>query len=126
MGRFATQHSLFVIIDGLDEVKGGEQSRKQITHQLGALAAKHTNVQIIILSRDPAPMPTEGKVQTFKITHDHTREDLEHVAGHALHGYVHYQGQSEHAREAVVEQLSHAAKGSFLGLLLTVKFLRQE
>lgn len=126
LGRFSSKNALFVVIDGLDEVKGGEQSRNQVTHQLGALAAKHTNIQTIILSRDPAPKPTKGRIQTFKISHDHTHEDLRHVAGHALHGDVHYQGQSEHAREAIVEQLIHAANGNFLSLLLTIKFLRQE
>ena len=126
LGRFASKHPLFVIIDGLDEVKGGEQNKMKVTQQLGALAAKHTNVQNIILSRDSAPLPTKGKTHTFKITQDHTHDDIRHVAEHALHNYEHYQDQSEHSREAVVDQLVHAAKGNFLGLLLTIKFLRQE
>lgn len=126
LGRFASRYPLFVTIDGLDEVKGGEQNRKQVTDRLGALAAKHTNIQTVVLSRDPAPKPTKGKIQTFKITHDHTHDDCRHVAEHALHGYEHYQRQGEHAREAVVDQLIHAANGNFLGLLLTIKFLRQE
>lgn len=126
LGRFAGKHPLFVIVDALDEVKGGEQNRKQVTDHLGALAAKHSNIQTIILSRDPAPTPTSGKTEIVKITHDHTQEDLTHVARHALHGYVHYQEQGEHDREAVVNKLVHAANGNFLGLLLTIKFLRQE
>lgn len=125
LGRFASKHPLFVIIDGLDEVKGGEQNRK-VTQKLGALAAKHTNIQNIVLSRDSAPLPTKGKTHTFNITHDHTHDDIRHVAEHALHNYEHYQDQSEHAREAVIDQLVHAAKGNFLGLLLSIKFLRQE
>ena len=126
LGRFASKTPLFVVIDGLDELKGGEQNRNHITHRLGALAAKHNNIQTILLSRDPAPKPTEGKIQTFKITREHTHEDLRHVAAHALHGDMHYQEQSEHTREAIVEQLMHAANGNFLGLLLTIKFLRKE
>ena len=126
LGRFASKHPLFVIMDGLDEVKGGEKDRKQVTDHLGALAGKYTNIKTIILSQDPAPKPTKGKIQTFEVTHDHTHNDCRHVAEHALHGYVHYQGQSEHDREAIVDQLIHAAHGNFLGLLLTIKFLRQE
>ena len=126
LDRFASKHPLFVIIDGLDEVKGSEQNKKKVTQQLGALAAKHTNIQNIILSRDSAPLPTKGKTHTFKITHDHTHDDIRHVAEHALHNYEYYQDQSEHSREAVVDQLVHAAKGNFLALLLTIKFLRQE
>lgn len=126
LGRFASKHPLFVIIDGLDEVRGGEQNRNKVTQQLGLLAAKHVNIQNIVLSQDSAPLPTKGNTHTFKITHDHTHDDIRHVAEHALHNYENYQDQSEHAREAVVDHLVHGARGNFLGLLLTIKFLRQE
>lgn len=126
LGRFASKHPLFVIVDALDQVIGGEQFRKQVTDQLGALAAKHSNIQAIILSRDTGHKSTNGKTQTFQISHDDIHEDLTHVAEHALHGYMHYQGQAEHDREAVVDKLVRASNGNFLGLLLTIKFLRQE
>ena len=124
--RFASKNPVFVIVDALDDVKGGEQSRKEVTNHLGAIATRHTNIQTIILSRDPSPSPTRGKFHTFTITHDHTHDDSRHVAGHALHRYQIFQDQGEHAREGVVDQLIHAAKGNFLSLLLTIKFLRQE
>ena len=126
LGRFASKHPLFIIIDGLDQVKGGEQNKKQVANQLGALAAKHTNIQTIIFSQDPAPKPTKGNFQTLKISQDHTHDDCRHIAEHALRDYVHYRGQGEHAREAVVDQLVHAASGNFLRLLLTIRFLKQE
>ena len=124
--RFASKYPVLVIVDALDDVKGGEQSRKQVTNQLGALAMKHTNIQTITLSRDPSPTPTKGKFYTFKLTNDHTHNDSRHVAEHALHTYQIYHDQGEHAREGVVDHLVHAAKGNFLNLLLTIKFLRQE
>ena len=126
LGRFVSKHPLFVIIDGIDKMRGGEPSRKQISNQLGALAAKHANIQTITLSRDALPIPTKGKIQTFKITNDHTHDDSRHVAEHALRGYQYYSEQGEHAREAIVDQLIHAAKGNFLYLLLNIKFLKQE
>ncbi len=126
LGQFARKHPLLVIIDSLDEVRGGEQSRKQVTNHLGAVAAKHTNVQSIVLSRDSLSTPSKGKIQTFKITRDHTHDDSRHIAEHALRDYQHYQEQGEHAQEAVVDHLIHAANGNILGLLLTIKFLRQE
>ena len=125
LGRFASKHPLCVIVDGLDELRGGEQSQKHVSNKLGAFAAKHTNVQTIILSRDSPPIPTKG-IQTFKVTRDHIHEDLRHVAEHALRGYQQYSEQSEHAREAVVDHLIHAASGNFLSLLLTIRFLRHE
>ena len=126
LGQFASKKPFFVIVDALDEVKGGEQSRKQVSNQLGELAAKHTNIQTIILSRDAPPMPNKGMVQIFNITPDHTHDDSRHVAEHALQGCHYYSEQGEHAREAVVDQLIHAANGNFLGLRLTIKSLRQE
>ena len=126
LDRFAKKQPLIVIIDGLDDLGGGEQSRKRVSNQLGALSAKHTNIQTIILTRDATSVPTKGSIQTMKITHDHTHEDLRHVAEHALREYQPYSEQSEHAREAVVDQLARAASGNFLALLLTIKFLRHE
>lgn len=126
LSRFSNKHPLFVIIDGIDEMRGGEPSRKQVSNQLGTLAAGHANIQTITLSRDVLPVPTKGKIQTFKITSDHTHDDSRHVAEHALRGCQYYSEQGEHAREAVVDLLIHAAKGNFLYLLLTIRFLRQE
>ena len=126
LAQFASKDPLFVIVDALDEVKGGEQSRKQLSNQVAALAAKHTQVQTIILSRETPPKPSKGKIQTFEILRDHTHDDFRHVAEHALRGYKHYSEQGEHAREAVIDQLIHASNGNFLGLLLTIRFLRQE
>ena len=126
LAQFASKHPLFVIVDGLDEVKGGEQSKKQFSNQLAALAAKHAKLQTIILSRAAPPMPSKGKIQTFEISRDHTHDDFRHVAEHAFRGYQNYSDQGEHAREAVIDQLIHAANGNFLGLLLTIRFLRQE
>ena len=127
LGRFASsRHPLFVVIDALDQVSGGEQGRKHVANQLESLAAKHSDIQIIILSRDLPHMQTKHKARTFTITRDHTHDDTRHVAEHALHEYQHYQEQSEHAREAVIDQLVHAANGNFLSLLLTIKFLRHE
>lgn len=126
LSRFANKHPLFVIIDGIDEMRGGEPSRKQVSNQLGTFAAKHANIQTLTLSRDILPVPTKGKIQKFTITSDHTHDDSRHVAEHALRGCQYYSEQGEHAREAVVDQLIHAAKGNFLYLLLTIRFLRQE
>ena len=126
LDRFAKKQPLLVIIDGLDELGGGDQSKKQVSNQLTALSAKHTNLQTIILSRDATPVPSKGSIQTLTITRDHTHEDLRHVAEHALREYQPYSEQGEYAREAVVDQLARAANGNFLALLLTIKFLRHE
>ena len=126
LDRFAKQQPLFVIIDGLDQMGGGEHSSKRVSNQLGALSAKHANIQTIILSRDATPMPAKGSIQTLTITRDHTHEDLRHVAEHALREYQPYSEQGEHACEAIVDQLARAANGNFLALLLTIKFLRHE
>ena len=127
LGRFASgRHPVFVIVDALHQINGGEQGRKRVTNHLGTISAKHSNLQTIILSRDPAVLPTKGKVQKFEITPDHTLEDLRHISEHAFHKYKIFQEQGEHAREATIDQLIHAANGNFLTLLLTIKFLRQQ
>ena len=121
LDRFAGKDHLMMIIDGVNEVKGG-----LVTDRLARLASKHGRVQAMMLSSGPAPTLKHGKIHNFEITVDHTHEDLRHITEHALHDYVHFKDQSEHAREAVIEQLLHAAHGNFLWIILTTFLLRQE
>ena len=116
---------LMIVVDGLNELKSHENSKKVMEH-FGKFTSKHGRLQAITLSRSSPHKPSKGKIQPLEIKPDYTHDDLQHIAEHALHGYVHYKDQGEHVQEAIVEQLVNAARGDFLWLLLTVYFLRKE
>lgn len=127
LDRFAGKGSdhLMIVIDGLDELKNHNKVKSVMDH-MGLFTSKHGRLQVITLSRTSPHEPSKGKTQPFQIKPDYTREDLRHIAEHALEGYVHYKNLSEHAQETIVERLIHTARGNFLCLLLTIYFLRVE
>ncbi|KAI9744104.1 MAG: hypothetical protein M1818_002256 [Claussenomyces sp. TS43310] len=119
-----TAGSLMLIFDGLDEIAGGQASFDAIIKRLEAFSLAHKNVQTIIISRQYSP--NKAGVQLVEVTPDRTHDDMEQVLEKALRYHIHFQDQSDFDREAVVEQLVHEAKGSFLWALLTLGLLGKE
>ena len=124
--RFQDKNQVMVVMDGIDEVYGGQKVVQSVMNKLGSLSSSHPNVQVIYTSRDSALKPDKGNLSDFKITADHTHEDLRSVIDRCLADYKYFHSRSEHARENLVEQLLHAAHGNFLWGILTVALLRRE
>ena len=123
----AKTSNMMIVIDGLDHavVKGGQTSVNSVRKQLYGLASKNPHVQTIILSQESEAV-NKAPIRAFKISPDDVHRDLQHVAGHALRGYAHFDDRNEHEREAIIEKISHASQGSFLWAALTIHFLKQE
>ncbi|KAL9029307.1 MAG: hypothetical protein Q9196_002433 [Gyalolechia fulgens] len=117
---------LMIVVDGWDELEGGQQHITRTVDQLASIASKHGNVQAILSSRGSASKPSHGKTRNFAITSGHTHEDLRLLIDGLLEHYEHFRHQSEHTREKIVEQLLHAAKGDFLWAILTTFLLKRE
>ena len=125
-GIVAKSENIMIVVDGLDEVHGGEQTAKTIRDHLATISLKHSTVQIVILSRDPVISSSKAKIQKLEITSDHTHSDLQHMTEHTLEHYSHFRNLEEFKQEGIAEQISHASKGNFLWVILTVMFLKQE
>lgn len=126
LSRYRDTDHLMIIVDGLDDFEGGQQQTARVADQLTQLASKHRNTQAIFCTRGAASKPGHGSTRDFVISPDHTHEDLRLVIDNLLRGYRHFDHQGEHAREKIVEQLLHAAKGNFLWAILTVFLLKRE
>ena len=128
LNHVAKQNNLIIVVDGLDKdvVRGGQKSVRSIRSQLHQLASKHQRVQTVILSQELDFVTDNDHIQILKISPDDVHNDIRHIAEHALYGYVHFEDRNEHEREAIVEKISHAARGSFLWVKLTAEFLKQE
>jgi hypothetical protein len=113
-----------IIIDGLDD-RCGHKNAVSISNRIGELASKHRRVKAVVLARNSAHLPKD-KTQVFGITADHTHNDLEHIAKHALHECQHFLNQSDEEQRAIIHKLVHAAKGNFLWIELVTKALKQE
>ena len=126
LGRAQKANDTMIVIDGLDHCHGGEKVAKLVGHRLASLAAKHPQVQVILLSRFTEVGIDHGKQQPFAITPNHVREDLLTVIDHSFGDHKHFRSRSEHSQEKVVEQILHAAKGNFLWAILTTMLLKRE
>ncbi|KAL9593550.1 MAG: hypothetical protein Q9219_007499 [cf. Caloplaca sp. 3 TL-2023] len=117
---------LMIVVDGLDELEGGNQHIIKTMNHLASLASKHSNVQTIVFSHGPVTKSSHGHTREFAITSDHTHEDLRLVIHSLLRRQNHFQHQDEHGRERIVGQLLHAARGNFIWARLAVSLLQRE
>jgi hypothetical protein len=113
-----------IIVDGLDD-RCGHHTAVNVSGRIDALLSKHSRAKAIILARNTVHLPKE-RVQVFAVTPDHTHHDMEHITKHSLHDCHHYLHQSVDEQRAIVQLLTHAAKGNFLWIQLVAKALKKE
>jgi tetratricopeptide (TPR) repeat protein len=116
--------SLMIVVDGLDD-KLGQQNATKISKRLVTFASNYKHVRAIILSRNFASQNTP-KTKMLAITPDSTHNDLQHIMGQALRCSEYFSIKNDHEKEAIVEKLTHAAKGNFLNAQLITKTLSQQ
>ena len=114
--------NLMVVIDGLDELKGGKDA---ITSRFYELALKHKNIRVILLSRS-LPSTNSNSLRHIAITPDMTHNDLEQVLRRSFSTYHCFSHLEEHSQESIVEKLVHHSKGSFLFATLVAERLKTE
>ncbi|KAL8811714.1 MAG: hypothetical protein Q9200_001577 [Gallowayella weberi] len=117
---------LMIVVDGLDEMEGGQHPASEAANHIMLLASKYNNVQAIICSRGTIAKSGLGKTRNFVVTSDRNHDDLRLVIDKSLSGCKHFDHQDEHTRENIVEHLLHAAKGNFLWASLTPFVLKRE
>lgn len=111
-----------IIIDGLDQLKGGDVSR--IVKIVTDLSCKHRALRSIILSRpSPALTTANQHTQSFQIKADDVYDDIHHIATHALQSCEQYMALKETERIRVTDQLVKTARGCFLWLSLVTRTL---
>ena len=116
--------NLMIVIDGLDN-RVGHQNADTIGNKLGAFASRYTHIRALILSRNTVHLH-KVKTTALAITADHTHNDLQHLTEHALKGCEYFRVQNDHEQEAIVEKVTHAAKGNFLTAQLIIKSLKRQ
>jgi hypothetical protein len=116
--------NIMIIIDGLNETRGGQQVSHEIADRLTTLTKKHKRARLITFSRSEPPK--KDGTQLLEISADDTHRDVRHVVEQSLRSYAHYKSQSEFEREKIVEQIVHHAKGSFLWASLVLASLKDE
>ena len=118
-----TSKNLVIIVDGLDEIKGGESTALRLFEKLHQLSAQHNTVKTITLSRlSKLTKPS----RQFNIDATHTRDDLYHFVDRSLNSYQHFHVQKQNDKEATIERVTQSANGSFIWAGLAVEIIKNE
>ena len=120
-----TSNNLMIVVDGLDEVMGGQSAALPIFERLHEItAAKHNTVKTIVLSRPFPKLPRPAR--QFAIDPTHTHDDIHHLVERSLNLYHHFHHQKQSDKEVIIERITHSANGSFLWAALTAETLKKE
>ncbi|KAK2027356.1 hypothetical protein LX32DRAFT_694858 [Colletotrichum zoysiae] len=105
--------NLFLVIDGLDEVRGGAAKAEELHKRLHTSIGKLQMIKAATFSR-PISHLGGSRCKHLIITPDHVRDDVELYLVNRLSQNDCFKAQNADARQALVKQISDLARGSFL------------
>jgi len=117
-------NDLVVVIDGIDELSGSQTSPSAVVQKLTEVTAQATRTRLIVLSTSTVSSTSHG--WHHEITEDNIHDDIHAVTLRALIRNRHFQAKSGPEQDALLDQLVHAAKGSFLWVILACEILKLE
>lgn len=118
-------NSSIIIVDGLDEVVGGQAAGQQLLEKLTKAVGRGKRTKLIGLSQSLA-LPSGARGQTYKIAPEDTRDDIHTVALRSLARVPIFTKKPAHEQETIIASILDASKGSFLWTILLTEALRYE
>ncbi|KAM0720657.1 hypothetical protein Q7P37_004794 [Cladosporium fusiforme] len=118
-------NSTVIIVDGLDEVVGGQTAGQQLLEKLTKAVGRGKRTKLVGLS-ESLSLPSGARGQTYKIAPEDTRDDIHTVALRSLARVPVFTKKPAHEQETIIAGLLDAGKGSFLWTILFTEALRTE
>lgn len=118
-------NDIMIVIDGLDQIIGGEPVIQKFVDRLYQITAKHRTTKCIILSHPRTP-PSSERTRQFSLQPKYVRDDLRLFIDRSLGRVHHFQDQQEGEKEAVVHRIIDCAQGSFVLAKYTIELLSRE
>lgn len=118
-------NSSIIIVDGIDEVRGGQQNGQQLLEKLAKTVGRGKRTKLVALAQDLS-LPSGARGQSYKITPEDTRDDVHAVAIRTLAHVPFFTKKSGNDQETIIASILDAAKGSFLWTVLFSESLRPE
>lgn len=117
---------IIIVVDGLDQMDGGEEARLTFLDRLHVICAKHQTTKAIVLSH-PLNKPHNIKnCRNFTIQPTHVRDDLRLFVEQNLKLHHHFRDRREDEKHEIVSHLVDVASGSFILAKYTILLLRRE
>ncbi|KAF7865884.1 hypothetical protein EAF04_006049 [Stromatinia cepivora] len=117
-----TDRGQIVVIDGFDQVYGGESNGFVLLERLRTIVSKHQNTKCIIFTR-PLTKPIPGDCAQLSITAQHTTQDLQYFIKSLLFSTMNL---SQRDFALVTAKLLQAANGSYVWTQNAVEILKKE
>jgi hypothetical protein len=114
-----------IVIDGIDQLKGGEAAATKLLTHLDSVVAKQNKTKILLFSRTLSNTVTQ-KHAHFAITPEHTRQDIGYFTNFLLSSSHTLRVLSEEDRPKVNAKITEIANGSFEWVIQAVVLLKTE
>ena len=118
-------NSTIIIVDGIDEIQGGQPAGQQLLEKLTKSVGRGKRTKFIGLSQ-ALSLPAGARGQTYKIAPEDTRDDIHTVAIRSLAKVSLFAKKPGHEQETIIATILDAAKGSFLWTILFSESLSPE
>lgn len=114
-----------IVVDGLDQIIGGEPVIQKFVDRLYKITAKHPSTKCIIFSH-PRTLPSNERTRQFSLQPKHVRDDLRLFIDRSLGPTKHFHDRPEAEKEAIVHRITECAQGSFVLAKYTIELLSRE
>lgn len=119
------ESNIIIVIDGLDQLVGGEAVEIRFLDRLHAVSTKHKTTKSIILSH-PLSKKFLKPSRQFSIQPKNVREDLGRFVYRSLASRHHFRDRKEDEKQRIVNRVVDTANGSFILAEYIVQLLRRE
>jgi hypothetical protein len=116
---------LVLIVEGLDELIGGQSAGQALLQRLVRAVEQGKGVKLVALAQN-LKLPTGARGVQQSITVEDTRSDMHQVILKTLVKSAHFRGTTGREQETNVKRIIDIADGSFLWASLTAEVLRME
>lgn len=114
-----------IVIDGIDQLRGGEVDSLRLLERLHTIVSKHSKTKCIIFSR-PVSKALPHHYAHFSIETTHTSRDMSYLTESLLRSITSFETLNPTDRTTIVSKLVQRADGSFGWLVQAFEILKAE
>lgn len=116
---------VIIVVDGLDQMDGGEKARVRFLDRLHEICEKHSKTKSIVLTH-PLSKSYTKKTRKFTLQPSNVRDDLWLFVEQNLKLHHHFRDRREEEKQEILSHVVEVANGSFILAKYTILLLRRE
>ncbi len=120
-----TDEYTMLVVDGLDQLAGGEAARIRFLDRVYDTCAHRPTVKCIVLTK-PLSKDFSKSTRHLSLQPKHIHQDLWHFVDQLLGPHPHFRDRKEEEQRQVIHRVIETAKGNFALADLTIQLLLRE